>query len=112
MRKYMIALAILSATSAPVLAQNATPTTPQGVAQPTAKPQTVKKRVCYQEEEDSYSRLGGRKVCKRVEVPAPDTGNPALVNQSDPASQVLVPDDQDAYLAPVERHVRRKRSGP
>ena len=82
MRKYMIALAILSATSAPVLAQNATPTTPQGVAQPTAKPQTVKKRVCYQEEEDSYSRLGGRKVCKTVEVPAPATGGGQAAQQA------------------------------
>jgi len=64
MYKSLVALAILSVASAPVLAQSATqPTTP-------AKPQTVKKRVCYQEEEDSYSRLGGRKVCKMVDVPA------------------------------------------
>jgi len=64
MYKSLVALAILSVASAPVLAQTATqPTTP-------AKPQTVKKRVCYQEEEDSYSRLGGRKVCKMVDVPA------------------------------------------
>jgi hypothetical protein len=71
----MIALAILSATSAPVLAQNAAPTTtPQASAQPPATPQTVKKRVCHQEEEDSYSRLGGRKVCKMVDVPATTAG--------------------------------------
>ena len=64
MYKSLVALAILSVASAPVMAQTATPpTTP-------AKPQTVKKRVCYQEEEDSYSRLGGRKVCKMVDVPA------------------------------------------
>jgi hypothetical protein len=69
MYKSLVALAILSVASAPLTAQTtAQPTTP-------AKPQTVKKRVCYQEEEDSYSRLGGRKVCKMVEVPAqPSTG--------------------------------------
>jgi hypothetical protein len=65
MRKSLIVLAILGTMSAPVLAQN---TTAADSAQ-SAKPQTVKKRVCYQEEEDSYSRLGGRKVCKTVEVP-------------------------------------------
>jgi len=71
MRKSLIVLAILGTMSAPVLAQATT--TAADSAQP-AKPQTVKKRVCYQEEEDSYSRLGGRKVCKTVEVPVKPGG--------------------------------------
>lgn len=71
MRKSLIVLAILSTMSAPVVAQN---TTAADSAQQPAKPQTVKKRVCYQEEEDSYSRLGGRKICKTVEVPVKPSG--------------------------------------
>jgi len=71
MRKSLIVLAILGTMSAPVLAQATTSAADS--AQP-AKPQTVKKRVCYQEEEDSYSRLGGRKVCKTVEVPVKPGG--------------------------------------
>jgi hypothetical protein len=65
MRKSLMVLAILSTMSAPVLAQTAT----TAAGAPTAKPQTVKKRVCIQTDEDSYSRLGGRKICKTVEVP-------------------------------------------
>jgi hypothetical protein len=80
MRKSLIVLAILSTMSAPVLAQS---TTTADSAQP-AKPQTVKKRVCYQEEEDSYSRLGGRKVCKTVEVPVKPGG--AATGQQAPAT--------------------------
>ena len=86
MYKSLVALAILSVASAPVLAQTA----PAATASTTpAKPQTVKKRVCYQEEEDSYSRLGGRKVCKTVEVPAQPSGgqnsqqNPAPANPNE-----------------------------
>jgi hypothetical protein len=74
MRKSLIALTILSATSAPAFAQTAAPTAPQSSADPSAKPQTVKKRVCYQADEDSYSRLGGRKICKTVEVPVTTAG--------------------------------------
>jgi hypothetical protein len=65
-------------------------------AQPTtaAKPQMVKKRVCETTEEDSYSRLGGRKVCHMVEVPAtPSGGNnnkdaksPAPANSDQPGN--------------------------
>ena len=70
MRKYLIVLAILSTTSVPALGQNAAASS----AQP-AKPQMVKKRVCTVTEEDSYSRLGNRKICKTIEVPAtPTTG--------------------------------------
>ena len=68
MRKSLIVLAIFGTMSAPVLAQATT------TAADSAQPQTVKKRVCYQEEEDSYSRLGGRKVCKTVEVPVKPGG--------------------------------------
>ena len=71
MRKSLVVLAILGTMSAPVMAQ--TTTTADSTTQP-AKPQTVKKRVCYQEEEDSYSRLGGRKICKTVEVPVKPGG--------------------------------------
>ena len=76
MYKSLVALAILSAASAPVAAQTApAPTQAQAQAQADAKPQMVKKRVCYQDEEDSYSRLGGRKICKTIEVPATPSGS-------------------------------------
>jgi hypothetical protein len=71
MRKSLIALAILSTMSAPLVAQTAPAT---NSAQP-AKPQTVKKRICEQIDEDSYSRLGKRKICRTIEVPVtPTTG--------------------------------------
>ena len=84
MYKTLVALAIVSVASAPVAAQTAPAqaTTPAT----TAKPQMVKKRVCETTEEDSYSRLGGRKVCHTVEVPATPSGgqnnkqNPAPAN--------------------------------
>ena len=44
----------------------------QGQAQP-AKPQTVKKRVCEQIDENPYSRLGNRKICRTIEVPVTST---------------------------------------
>jgi hypothetical protein len=65
MYKSMVVLALAGMMSSPVLAQ-AAPAPGQATA---AKPQTVKKRVCYKDDEDSYSRLGGRKICKTVEVP-------------------------------------------
>jgi hypothetical protein len=65
MLKPLVALALLSAMSVPIAAQTAPATNP---AQP-AKPQTVKKRVCEQVDEDPYSRLGNRKICKTIEVP-------------------------------------------
>ena len=63
MLKSLIALAIAGAMSVPATAKAPAPADQQ------AKPQTVKKRVCYQDDADSYSRLGGRKICKTVEVP-------------------------------------------
>ena len=76
MYKSLVALAILSAASAPVAAQTAqTPAPVQVQAQADAKPLMVKKRVCYKDEEDSYSRLGGRKICKTIEVPAQPSGS-------------------------------------
>ena len=79
MRKSLIVLVILSTMSAPVVAQNTAPT---ASGQQQAKPQTVKKRVCVQEEEDSYSRLGGRKICKTVEVPVKPNGGTASDQQA------------------------------
>lgn len=81
MYKTLVALAIVSVASAPVAAQTAPaqPTTP-------ARPQTVKKRVCYQEEEDSYSRLGGRKVCKMVDVPVQPSGGQNNAQNPTPAN--------------------------
>lgn len=74
MRKYLAALAILGAASMPAGAQTTAPTTPVtsvpvNQVQP-AKPLMVKKRICEQVDEDSYSRLGNRKICRTVEVPA------------------------------------------
>lgn len=66
MYKSLVALAILSVASSPVLAQPA----PAQPASP-SKPQMVKKRVCETTDENSYSRLGNRKVCRTIEVPAP-----------------------------------------
>jgi hypothetical protein len=73
MHKPLVVLTIFSMMSVSAAAQTAPPANP---AQP-AKPQTVKKRVCEQIDEDSYSRLGNRKICKTIEVPAPtsDTSN-------------------------------------
>ena len=67
MHKFLVALAILGVTSVPAAAQTAPATT--NPTQP-AKPQMVKKRVCEQVDEDPYSRLGSRKICKTIEVPA------------------------------------------
>jgi uncharacterized iron-regulated protein len=69
MFKSLVVLAVSSmmATSAVAQAQ------PADAA--AAKPQTVKKRVCYAAEEDSYSRLGSRKICKTIEVPVQATSS-------------------------------------
>jgi hypothetical protein len=71
MHKPLVVLAIFSMMSVSAAAQTA-PSTNQ--AQP-AKPQMIKKRVCEIVDEDSYSRLGNRKICKTVEVPAPTAGS-------------------------------------
>ena len=81
MYKTLVALAILSVASSPVAAQTA-PTQPTT----TAKPQMVKKRVCETTEEDSYSRLGGRKVCRMVEVPATPSGAKNNAQNSAPSN--------------------------
>jgi len=73
MRKSLVVLAILGTMSVPAFAQT-TQTPAQNSAQP-AKPQMIKKKVCEQVEEDSYSRLGNRKVCRTIEVPAPVSNN-------------------------------------
>ena len=84
MRKSLIVLAILGTMSVPAVAQ--TTAAPDSAQQP-AKSQTVKKRVCYQDEEDSYSRLGGRKICKTIEVPVKPNGGTASDQQA-PAQTV------------------------
>jgi hypothetical protein len=82
MHKSLVALAIIGAASVPASAQTtqAAPATANQTAPATAnptqlaKPQTVKKRVCEQIDEDSYSRLGSRKICKTIEVPVTNNG--------------------------------------
>ncbi len=74
MLKSLVALAILSAASAPALSQPAD-SAPAAAPAPTAQPATVKKRVCETVDEDPYSRLGNRRICRTIEVPAPSTGN-------------------------------------
>ena len=74
MRKLLVVLAILGTMSVPAFAQTTAQTPAQYTAQP-AKPQMIKKKICEQVEEDSYSRLGNRKVCRTIEVPAPDSNN-------------------------------------
>lgn len=81
MLKPVVALAILSAMSAPLVAQTAPAANP---AQP-AKPQMVKKRVCEKiEDDDPYSRLGSRTICKTVEVPADQAAGGAANSQQAP----------------------------
>jgi hypothetical protein len=74
MQKLLAALTILGTMSVPAVAQ--TSQTAPAATNPSqaAKPQTVKKRVCEVTEEDSYSRLGGRKTCKTIEVPVDQAG--------------------------------------
>jgi len=91
MFKSLVVLAALSTMSSPVFAQS---TTPVQTNNSTGTPQTVKKRVCYQEEEDSYSRLGGRKVCKMVEVKAPPSTGGAQGGQQAPSSNSTSPQGQ------------------
>jgi hypothetical protein len=71
MHKPLVVLMIFSMMSVSAAAQTAPPA---NSAQP-AKPQMIKKRVCEQIDEDSYSRLGNRKICKTIEVPAPAGGS-------------------------------------
>lgn len=87
MHKSLVALAIIGAASVPASAQpspaNQTAPATANQAQP-AKPQMVKKRVCEQIDEDSYSRLGNRKICKTIEVPV--TNNAPTGNEQTPTS--------------------------
>ena len=84
MFKSLVVLAVVSTMSSPVLAQaTQDQSQAQNQAQP-AKPQMVKKRVCEQIDENPYSRLGSRKVCKTIEVPA--TTNGGQTAQQTPAA--------------------------
>ena len=76
MFKSLVVLAAVGTMSGPVFAQAAqdqSQTQAQGQAQQPAKPQMVKKRVCEQIDENPYSRLGNRKICKTIEVPVTPT---------------------------------------
>jgi len=76
MFKSLVVLAAVSTMSGPVFAQAAqdqSQTQAQGQAQQPAKPQMVKKRVCEQIDENPYSRLGNRKICRTIEVPVTPT---------------------------------------
>jgi hypothetical protein len=76
MFKSLVVLAAVGTMSGPVFAQAAqdqSQTQVQGQAQQPAKPQMVKKRVCEQIDENPYSRLGNRKICKTIEVPVTPT---------------------------------------
>jgi hypothetical protein len=91
MLKSLVVLAAVSTMSGPVFAQAAqyqsqTQAQGQGQAQQPAKPQTVKKRVCEQIDENPYSRLGNRKICKTIEVPVTPTNGQATQTDA-PAGQ-------------------------
>ena len=76
MFKSLVVLAAVGTMSGPVFAQAAqdqSQTQAQGQAQQPAKPQMVKKRVCEQVDENPYSRLGNRKICRTIEVPVTPT---------------------------------------
>ena len=76
MFKSLVVLAAVGTMSGPVFAQAAqdqSQTQVQGQAQQPAKPQMVKKRVCEQLDENPYSRLGNRKICRTIEVPVTPT---------------------------------------
>lgn len=85
MRKSLVVLAILGTMSGPAFAQAADQAA-QNNAQ-AAKPQTVKKRVCQQIDENPYSRLGQRKICKTIEVPAPVANNGQNGQQAAPSGE-------------------------
>ena len=74
MFKSLVVLAAVGTMSGPVFAQAAqAQSQTQGQAQQPAKPQMVKKRVCEQIDENPYSRLGNRKICRTIEVPVTPT---------------------------------------
>lgn len=88
MYKYLVVLAMIGTASVSASAQTAQAGPATTNATQPAKPQTVKKRVCEQVDEDPYSRLGNRKICKTIEVPVTNSGNsgheepPAAAGQS------------------------------
>jgi hypothetical protein len=78
MRKSLAVLSIFSVMSVSATAQTAPAANP---AQP-AKPQMIKKRVCEKVEDDNpYSRLGSRTVCRTVQVPADQAAGNAANGQ-------------------------------
>ena len=80
MFKSPIVLAIAGTMSVPAAAQTApSPTT---AAEPQAKPQMVKKRVCEDAAEEAFSRVKSR-ICKTVMVPA----QPSTADNRQPPAQ-------------------------
>lgn len=76
MRKWFIAFTIAGVMTAPAAAQStSTTTSTSAAASGKTKPPTEKKRVCEQLDEDPYSRLGNRKICRTIEVPAEQPKN-------------------------------------
>ena len=84
MFKSLVVLAVSSMMATSAVAQ-VQPVDAAAATAAAAKPQTVKKRVCFRDEEDSYSRMGGRKICKTVEVPVQSAANGGQSNQTAPA---------------------------
>jgi hypothetical protein len=84
MLKLIAVLALLGTTgtaAAQTAPATATATATADQAQP-AKPQMVKKRVCEVIDEDPSSRLGNRKICKTIEVPAQATPSTGVQGQA------------------------------
>ena len=95
MYKSLVVLAIVGTTSVSASAQT-TQTEPAAASRsaPTAgnqpqpaKPQMIKKRVCEQIDEDSYSRLGNRKICRTIEVPVTSAGTSDSEQKSNSSGQ-------------------------
>lgn len=75
MPKFVAALALIGAASAPSFAQSA-PATSQAQTPQAQQYQIVKKRVCKTENADDIgSRIATRQTCKTVEQKVPVTAN-------------------------------------
>ncbi|HEX3422713.1 MAG TPA: hypothetical protein VHS33_04840 [Sphingomicrobium sp.] len=72
MIKALVVLAVASTMSIPATAQTAPNASTTNQAQ-AAKPQMIKKQVCEDTEDNPYSTIH-RRVCRTVQVPAPNNG--------------------------------------
>lgn len=83
MSTLLVALTMMGIAAAPAAAQTTGATTsPAATVSEQVKPQMVKKRVCEQLDEDPYSRLGNRKICKTIEVPAGQPRSSSISTQA------------------------------